>query len=361
MTTLKRLLTLLLASLLLLVPASFASGAPGGGPGKPPGVGNGGGGQQSPGNKLGDLYADLWVIARYANGTPEVTALGGALCLRPITDTSFAGAVQVPEAGYYPYPVDMYYLPLVGQVPTLLAEEEEDELAPCDVVAEYTNLIEEEDLGRLNLGRAPERVLDKQLRDVQALLGIPPVSLDASGRFVNGLDATLDSPLGNLAAFQAILEMGRIGAIDPATMNLPLDSWELTAAQLAAGAPKEGFEITVDTVQYLNRILRIPDQTILPTIPSASGEEFLDFSGFEYVREDVFPGCLTWYPVGSSELVELPLIDAALGGDTAVAGNGIDGYVKFAEDAHKVLVFLHALGDNVQAVDSITESIVCTP
>ncbi len=72
----------------------------------------------------------------------------------------------------------------------------------------------------------------------------------------------------------------------------------------------------------------------------------------------MFPGCVEWYPIGSSTLMNEPLAQVALGGGE-LTGSGIDGYVKFAEDAHQVLVYLHALGDNVQQVDPIMQSDVC--
>ena len=367
MPSMKRLLALVVAVLLLLVPAAIAQGAPGGGPGKPPDTGNGGGGGGNPnkgaGQKLGDLYADLWVVARDVNGVPVTTELGGATCLQPITDVWFDGAQSV--ASGYPYATTMYYIPLVGDLPTVMAEaEDEDELEPCDVQADYAYLVEEVDLGRLNLGRAPERVLRKQLGDVELFMASGDIALDASGRFTRSIDdivvQTLDSPLANLAAFQSILNTGLIGSTPVPIVDLT--TLELTAAQLAAGAPKEGFVITVDTVQYLNRILGIPqDTTYMPTIPpipTGDEEAFLDFSGFSYTRSATFPGCVEWYPIGSSELVNAQLADVALVGGE-LTGSGIDGYVKFAEDAHQVLVYLHALGDNVQQVDPITKSDVC--
>jgi hypothetical protein len=371
MTSLRRLLTVLVAVLLIAVPASLAQGAPGGGPGKPPDAGNGsggngGGGQGNPGNKLGDLYADLWVVARDVSGVPETIELWGEMCLRPITDRSFEDAVEVHSG--YPYEPDMYYIPLVGQLPTLMAEDE-DEIEPCDVQADYVGYVDEVELGRLNLGRSPERVLSKQLRDVEIFLTSGTIGLDASGRFTRSVDdvvvQTLDSPLANLAAYQSILEseepamIGNVPVSGDQGLGLPLSDWQLTAAQFAAAAPKEDFVITVDTAQYLNRILGIPLVTPRTTINDEDlGERFLDYPGSMYTRSAMFPGCVEWYPIGSGTLMNERLADVALGGGE-LTGSGIDGYVKFAEDAHQVLVFLHALGDNVQRVDSITESGVC--
>ena len=377
MAILKRLLAVLVAVLLIAVPATLAQGAPGGGPGKPPGAGNGGGGnggggngggKANPGNKLGDLYADLMVLARYADGTPITVTHGDETCLQPITPTPVGDLVN--GSGVYPYEQDMYYIPLVGDQMAVMAEEEdEDELEPCDVQAEYADLVEEVDLGRLNLGRAPERVLTKQLRDVQVFLTSGDIGLDASGRFTRSIDdvvvQTLDSPLANLAAYQSILETGRIGTIGIPNLepDFDLSFWELTAAQFGAAAPKDAFTITVDTVQYLNRILGIPlqqDWDGVTTIGSETGEVFVSFAGFAYDRDETFPGCAryrvlnddgTWYDETKALTEVVPFTGTG-------QGSGVDGYAKFAEDARKVLVWTHD-AELLLEVDFITHNEVC--
>lgn len=403
MAILKRLLMVLVAVLLIAVPATLAQGAPGGGPGKPPDVGNGGGGhggggngggKANPGNKLGDLYADLAVVARDSRGLPitinyEIDGVTYT-CIQPITfvepaDETHSFVAFDFTGTAYPYVSTPYRIPLAGDTMpqselTAAAEaDDETELAPCDVAPEGLLWVSEVDLGRLNLGRAPERVLAKQLGDVEAFLTSGTVGLDASGRFTKlpDEDSTVDSPLANLAAYQSILETSpaNIGNVIVADLDMPLSDWALTAAQFAAAAPKDDFVITVDTVQYLNRILSVPTDTLRNTLTGANYigadlEEFLDFAAVtfldgevpttEYSRSAMFPGCVEWYPIGSNTLMNQPLATAALGGGE-LTGSGIDGYVKLAEDAHQVLVFLHALGDNVQRVDPITESGVCPP
>ncbi len=293
MPGIKRLLALIVAALLLLTPAAIAQGAPGGGPGKPDGVGNGGGGggnpNKGPGNKLGDLYADLMVIARYVDGTPIVDQ---EKCLRPIWHPEPGEEVpvdftEVPSTvnskAVYPYAQTEYYIPLVWEeVPVassaVTAEaEDEDELEPCDVQADYLGYVEEVDLGRLNLGRSPDRVLNKQLGDVEIFLTSgATIGLDASGRFTRIVDEvvvqTLDSPLANMAAYRSILKSlpATIGEVPVLGLGVDLTDWELTAAQFAAAAPKEDFVITVDTAQYLNRILGIPNATPRDTLYEAN-------------------------------------------------------------------------------------------
>ena len=365
-------MTVLVAGALVAVPASIAQGAPGGG-GKPDnpgqGQGGGGGGGNSGGNSgnsknpKGNLYSDLWVIARNASGVPitvSYTVAGEngtetSTCVQPITFNGGVGFPALSGPDLYPYDSPAYLIPLAGdEAPAL-------DLEPCDVLPEYAAYVSEVDLGRLNLGRSPERVLSKQLGDVEVFLAGGPASLDASGRLVVN-DVALDSPLANLAAYQSILETGWIGGTPVPTVDLgPL---ALTAAMVAAGSPKEDFTITVDTVQYLNRILNIPAQStwgeVTPTLPSNTGERFLDYSGFAYDRSAAFPGCVTYvdpadgYTEKTAHLTDLvPFAGSS-------TGSGIDGYVGLAEDARDVLVWVHGMGVLVLAVDPITTSDLCT-
>jgi len=372
MAMLKRLLMVLVAVLLIAVPASLAQGAPGGGPGRPPDAGNGGGGggnpNKGPGQKLGDLYADLWVIARDDTGLPMTIDLLGETCLRPITDTYLVDREVPGDPG-------MYFIPLVGEAYTpsagdaVVALSEDDELAPCDVDPAYLLEVDEVDLGRLNLGRAPVRVLDKQLGDVVSTLfgtNVTNVIMDASGRYVaveGEVQTTLDSPLANLAVYQEILKTLTIDGYPPpefpsdqSALGRPLTPWEITAAALAAGAPKEGFEITDDTVQYLNRILAVPagaeEHGGMPVLETTVlGESFLDFDSMPaYTRSAMFPGYINYYPPGQGatcvSILNHVFTDGADGYVEASEPNGgLAAYVQFAEDARKVLVAVHGIGE----------------
>ncbi len=333
-----------------------AYAAPGGGPGKPPDAGQGGGNRpdnpgQSTGKGKGSVYADLMVIARDSDGVPILDVNG---CVQPITTDSAIGVPVFSATDLYPYDSAVYAVPLAGTSPVALAEEE-DELEPCDPLLEYASYVSEVDLGRLNLGRSPERVLAKQLSDVVTALSGATVTLDASGRLVAD-GVTTDSPLQNLTVLQSILETGMVGPLNPASWGLPLDSWELTATALAAGAPKEDFVITVDTVQYLNRILSIPSDTDWAgTLPPVNGEEFLDFRGLgSYDRASTFPGCVNWNQEIFPGKTPTSIMSEVFSDVANSATGNIDAYVQLAEDAHKVLVWVHAQGILIDSVDPIT-------
>ena len=340
------------AALLMLGPVTTAVGAPGGQPGKPTDVGQGnGGGKPNPGKSQGKggLYADLMVIARDSDGLP---ILDGNGCYQPITDDPSIAVAEFVDANLYPYDGPVFAIPLVGSIAALA--EDDDELEPCDPASEYyAGFVSEVDLGRLNLGRSPERVLLKQLDDVVASLSGATVTLDASGRLVAD-GATIDSPLQNLTVYQSILETGKIGPLDvPA---VALDDWGLTAAAVAAGSPKEAFAITVDTIQYLNRILDIPADTYRATLTDATGESFLDFGAVEaYDRADVFPGCIAWDPAYNPAQASTSVMESVFYDEGNTATGNVDAYVQFAEDARKVLVFVHDQGILIDSVDPILE------
>ena len=380
MAMLKRLLMVLVAVLLIAVPASLAQGAPGGGGGPPEGVGNrpdgvGGGRPDGAGTKKGDIYADLWVSGRYADGTPVVDDNG---CVRPIV----IGDPNSPPAGldllktvldlgetrplYGDYDQTAYLIPLVGDTLTTLVVEDEDELEPCDVDVSTGWAAIETDMGRLNLGRANPNVLKQQLMAVEEFIRVAEpvkIGLDASGRFtqVEAGDVidTVDSPLENMAAMQSILEEADIGMSD--IPEVQLTDLQLAAAQLAAATPKEDtFEFGVDVVQYLGRILSIPDDTdVMDVVTGDTGEQFLNFSGFgPYTRSTMFPGQIYYYPPAQGATC-VPILNEVFpsGSDGYVEASvpgGLAAYVQFAEDARQVLVAVHDIGETYLIdVDSI--------
>jgi hypothetical protein len=362
------------AALLMAGSAPMAVGAQGD-PGKPSDAGQGigggkgpGGGNPNPGKSQGKgaLYADLMVIARDANGVP---ILDRNDCYQPITADASIGVAAMSTDGLYPYGYPVYPVPLVGSAPAAMAEDE-DELEVCDPLNEsYAGYVSEVDLGRLNLGRSPEKVLQKQLGDVVAALSEPAVvTVDASGRLVAD-GTTVDSPLQNLTIYQSILETGLIGGL--ALNPWPLHKWGLTAAGLAAGSPKEGFVITVDTVQYLNRILDIPADTgtgaIFPAnLSDGTDEQFLNFGTVPaYSRTATFPGCVAWnqeiFPgkTPTSVMAEVFGTAAVPEGEQNTSQGNVHAYVQFAEDAHQVLVWVHAQGILLDSVDPIGSTDSC--
>jgi len=282
------------------------AGTPGGsaGRGTPPDAGGG-----------GDLYGDLYVILRDAQGVPIL---------------SDAGFVQ-------PVAADGSLIPL----------DEEGH-----VIDE--SLVQEVDIGRLNVSRAPEDVLEGRSEEVLDVLNsATAISFDPAGRLVvtvDGVTRTIDSPLENLSIYVALMETGTIEGVDnPALGDLFLvdgvkDAEDLAAATsfLAAATDKAG-TLTTDDIAYINLILDIDTTNV-------EGSEVIysdvDYSGFVYDRTTTYGEVLTTVlveqPDGSWLPTEVNIFDAVFTGvdDTSTDGT-FDAFTQAADDARAVINFIH--------------------
>ncbi|MDP1619813.1 MAG: hypothetical protein Q8M12_02340, partial [bacterium] len=216
-------------------------------------------------------YGDLYVVLRNLDGVPILSAAG---CLQPLDAD--------------------------GNL--LLLDEE------CGVIEAVDNVPVEVDFGRLSVARSPDSVLESSFDEVISLIKLcRHIDVDAAGRLrLETLTATgevtqktIDSPLENLALYSYLMRNGHIQTAEtvadehggevtlhptldadtdygkfgarvrfllPVVPNSieaePLTNDDLTFAGffLAAAADKTG-TITADLVQYLNRILAIPNST----------------------------------------------------------------------------------------------------
>jgi hypothetical protein len=280
--------------------------------------------------KKGTTLGDLNMVLRYASGVPMVDGNG---CVQPITTVAAPGLDLAEAQGMYQYDVPVYLIPLLGAA---------DPTAPCDVQAAYATAVVPVDFGRLSVGRSPESVLAKQLADVTTLMttGGAVLALDASGRIVvNG--AAIDSPLQSLAIYQQLLEKGNVAGV--ASIG-DLNSKQLAAAAFAAAADKTAAQ-TIDTVQFMNRILKIPtDTTVLGTLPGPAGEKFVDYTGFNYNRATMFPGYITYWDLTGTTPVLIEkksIIDAVFASNAGAAYTGAKAFASMVDDARQVLLFVH--------------------
>ncbi|MFA7209367.1 MAG: hypothetical protein WC120_03695 [Parcubacteria group bacterium] len=323
------------------------------------GAGKGQSGGQGGGGKPSDstVYSDLWAVLRDLDGVPILSAAG---CLQPLS----------------------------AEGDLLLLDEE------CGVIEAADNEPVEVDFGRLSVARSPEGVLQASFEEVVSLIKTcRHVDVDVAGRLrleiattnpetgeVEVVQKTIDSPLENLALYSYLMRNGHIQteevvedehggettilpALDPLTdygkfgakvrFLLPVVAGNTQAEQLtnddltfagfflAAAADKTG-TITVDLVQYLNRILAIPNLTnCLPENP-----DFVNFRGLGYWRNTHFdqdvdviqPGNLpgTWYTTEVNLLVWLDYINGE-----PVASNNIMAFVSDTNDALRVIEFIH--------------------
>jgi len=272
-----------------------------------------GGKPDSAGSMRGDLYGDLWVILRDSDGNPI------------LSDDGFA----------QPLDADGNLIPL------------DEEGHPLD-----ESLTTEVELGRLNVGRAPDRVLTTRMDEVVDMLNAATdITVDAAGRLVltvDGVAKTIDSPLENLAIYVALMTSGSIDGVGdlPGTAFDFLTDGVLTAADLeasavflAAATDKSGV-FTVDEIAYINTFLGIN----LATDGNITYSD-VDFSGVVYDRTDTYGGVtvevLVQQPDGSWEQTTVNVLDAVFGGATASASGTLDAYTLAADDARMVINFIH--------------------
>ncbi|MDP1928005.1 MAG: hypothetical protein Q8K62_05780 [Thiobacillus sp.] len=280
------------------------------------GKSGGGGKPAGAGSKKGDLFGDMVILLRDANGAPVLTA---------------AGLVQVVA---YVYDATGALVPLKdasGNLVTIPYNAEGD-LLPTVTVGGVTYDVfgAEVELGRLSVGRAPEKVLthslDEALSKLTAVGAV--IAVDSTGRLtVNGV--TIDSPLENLALYDKYMTTGSLpGVTLPANFN--------PAALLAAAGDKTG-TLSVDTVVYMNSILGIN-----------SGTTYYDFSSVNYDRATTWSTAtatvLVLQPNGSYLPTVVNLYDAVFGSTNwtdPTAVGGADDFAAAANDYLQVIEFVH--------------------
>lgn len=269
------------------------------------------------GMKKGSIYADLWVILRNPDGTPILT----------------------PQGYVQPLDKDGNLIPLNADG------------TPVDAAK-----VVEVELSRLNVGRAPASVLDRQLAEVvKSINAATAISTDTAGRIVVTVGTTtktIDSPLANLALYKALVEKGTVPGLKPA-LNLgalsflkdglqTADDFRSAAAFLGAAADKSG-KVLPDTVVYLNQILRLTGSS---TFVYADSKVYLRVpADFTYTRAgyNVTVDVLVKQADGSYVRQPVNLIDAVFGGN-ALATQPLTGFAAFAQaadDARAVIQFLH--------------------
>jgi hypothetical protein len=277
----------------------------------------GGGKPAGAGTKKGDLFGDMVALLRDPNGAPILTV---------------DGMVQV--IAYY-YPAGSTTLvPLKdasGNLVTIPRNAEGDLLPTVTIgTTTYDVFGAEVELGRLSVGRAPEKVLTHSLDEALSKLTAAGavIAVDSTGRLtVNGV--TIDSPLENLALYDKYMTTGSLpGVTLPANFN--------PAALLAAAGDKTG-NLSVDTVVYMNSILGIN-----------SGTTYYDFSSVNYDRATTWSAAtatvLVLQPNGSYLPTVVNLYDAVFGSTNwtdPTAVGGADDFAAAANDYLQVIEFVH--------------------
>ncbi len=267
--------------------------------------------------KKGGDYGDIWVILRDDLGNPILDANDN---IQPCLDAACSEYVQLTADGELP--------------------------------AEYADNVIPVEFGRLNVARAPSKVIEHSLVEALAKLdgGVlgETVTLDPSGRLV--VDGkTIDSPLENLALYQALLTAPVVdgmvvisittsvegGGTATYTFSVPeADRLDLAASAIAAASDKTG-DLSVDEIVNISKFMGVDDE-----LAALVGDYTYDRSTYDdvkvWVLVEVSPGVLEprLVPViGTVTFNDLPTIDAD--------DNGIDRFAQAADDAVSVLEFVH--------------------
>jgi hypothetical protein len=378
------------AAALLVTGMTGAYAAPGGvpGPGGGGGGGNGGGGNGGGGGGngggggggKGEVYSDLVVAYRDARGLPIMaefdTLEGSEFCVQPVSYVEIPGLESVinPVNGG-----EVWLVPLVGADDTITVAEEE-EVEVCDPQVAYAGYVQEVELERLNQGRSPSKVVERQLGEVQVMLAQGELTLEPSGRWVAG-GVTIDSPLMNTAIYLELMLNGEIYDANGNLVTLPApifgyDFVHHAAVALAMAGGKE-VPIGVDTIAYHNRVLDIPARTNLPTLSAGTcefgmhevdetvyttcgveGEEYVDYGGFGYDRATTYPGCAYYHPAVQEPAITKPIMTIVFG-DLAATGSALDGVALQADDARRVNLWTHDNELLILEADPLGEADVC--
>jgi hypothetical protein len=275
-------------------------------------------GNTASGTKKGDIYGDMYVLLRDENGIPILNENG---FVQPI------GADGLP-----------------------LEQDAEGNLVDASLAIPV-------DLGRLSVGRSPTAVLASQYDELlKSINEADSVSLDDSGRLVlttDGVAATVDSPLANLALYVELLNTGTITGADPSKFATDisylvtpgLTSADLLSAAsfLAAAADKTG-TLTIDKIVNLNTILGVTGTLSSPYDPTST-LTYVDYSSFNYDRQSVYDGVMVTVLIeqdGSYVPTNVNLYDAVFNSTNYVSSDGgIDGFAQAADDALQVIEYIH--------------------
>jgi hypothetical protein len=181
-----------------------------------------------------DLYGDLWILKRDADGVP---LRDKNECVMPIASQP----LELPQLDDNGDPV----LDDNGNVVTyssetipMILEEYMDGLLKCVPDPEYEDYVMEVEMGRLNCSRSSLNnpgMMDRHLFEVvnrinkaveikrdlagRIVLTTLKETIDADGNMVEiAVDATIDSPLENMAIYRALMKSGTLEV--PVTVNI---------------------------------------------------------------------------------------------------------------------------------------------
>jgi hypothetical protein len=182
----------------------------------------------------GELYGDLYVILRDENGVPMLDETNG--CIQPIVSEDVGEGESVTILDYDPNdptaPPEETIIPAIAGEPFTLATytDSEGDLVECELVTvdgvNMADWVQSVDFGRLNLGRAPDAVINHAFDEaITKLNDATAITIDPPGRLVltlsDGEIKTIDSPAENLALYIKMMTDGHWITPDDATTTKP--------------------------------------------------------------------------------------------------------------------------------------------
>lgn len=275
-------------------------------------------GNTASGTKKGDVYGDMYVVLRDANGVPILK--------------------QLADGTWVVQPVD-----------------KDGNVLPLDAEG---NLINPElaiavELGRLNVGRSPLQVLSAQYEEaLKSINAADSITLDASGRLVlttDGVSAAIDSPLENLALYVELLNNGTITGVTDTSkfasnIQYLVDGTKTSAdfasaASFFAAASDKTATLTVDKIVDMNTILGVSG-----TLTDTTGATYVDYSTYSYDRAATYSSTTVKILVKQSDGSYLPTtvnVYDAVFSSTAYTGTNVSAFTQAADDALKVISYVH--------------------
>ncbi|EEB85612.1 hypothetical protein RGAI101_2766 [Roseobacter sp. GAI101] len=349
----------------------------GGNPGLNPGNGGGGGQPTGAGTKKGELFGDQLVL--YRDLDPTGGGGNGEPILDPYNDEGQPIAIGYdPDGLVQPGALDSLF-------PIYFTEVAEGDYEIDPLLLPFVQDVE---LERANVARAPEKVAEKALdAALTNVLTADEIKTDPAGRIMYSQDGgetftTIDAPLENLALYQYLMtnSNGSTGAWPDVTENwddvfksllgeggLTDPDWD-PSSLLAAAWSKSG-EITLDAMIYENTTLGVNKVT-------GSGEtlniDYFDFSDptgelYDYDRAGTYSDTwLRWVVIEDGAPVfaygtvfdavfdEVDWEDVTLSIQqndpgpeddefiyVAATTSGVNDFAQSADDARAVIEFMH--------------------
>ena len=282
------------------------------------------GGNTASGTKKGDIYGDMYVLLRDADGKPILT----------------------PEGFVQPLGAD-------GQPLAVDAEGNFDSTLAIAV-----------DLGRLSVSRASSSVLTSQLKTaVDSLNAADSITLDAAGRLVvtkDGVASAIDSPLENLALYKEILTTGTISGLTDATISKLTSSTNTTlsalgtagvttgdlsaAASFLGAASDKTIKLTVDAVVDINTILGINTKSAdgTTTYYSYSTFSFNPATAYASTTVDVLVKQDVTLSDGTTKTVYVPTTtNVSTLFSTQTESTNVAAFTQAADDSRTIINYVH--------------------